>query len=137
MMFQKMAVHGFPKHHLLVKLDQKLLSLFAAHVTYLCFEGTQAKLLLQRQFCWLAHDFDSSVSKGDLKVNTWINQICKLFQRSTVGFGMPDGHLALVYITKGNNCLTKSPSAPRNTLLRERDDEMPAKVPSAGIYNCI
>jgi hypothetical protein len=50
---------------------------------------------------------------------------------------MPDGHLALVYITKGNNCLTNSPSAPRNTLLRERDDEMPAKVPSAGIYNCI
>jgi hypothetical protein len=50
---------------------------------------------------------------------------------------MPDGHLALVYITKGNNCLTKSPSVPRNNLPRERDGEMPAKVPSAGIYNCI
>jgi len=27
-------------------------------------------------------------SKGDLKVQTWINQICKLFLRSPVGFRM-------------------------------------------------
>jgi hypothetical protein len=51
--------------------------------------------------------------------------------------GCPIAHLALIYITKGNNHLTKLPSVPGKNLLRERDGEMSAKVPSAGIYNCI
>lgn len=46
-------------------------------------------------------------------------------------------HLALVYITKGNNYLTKLPSVLGNNLLSDRDGEMSAKVPSAGTYKCI
>jgi len=62
---------------------------------------------------------DSSVSKGDLKLKTGINQIYQLFQRSAVGFRMPSQPISLEYITKGNNSLTKSPSVSRNNLMIE------------------
>lgn len=47
LMLEEMLVHGFPHHHLLVKLDQKLLSLLMAHFIDLRFERSQAELLLQ------------------------------------------------------------------------------------------
>lgn len=45
LVLKEVAIHGFPHHHLFVKLDQEVLRLLMTHASNLRFKGTQTKLL--------------------------------------------------------------------------------------------
>ncbi len=55
LVLQKLLVHGFAHHHLLVELDQELLSLLTAHLIHLGLKGSQIKLLLQGELHRFVH----------------------------------------------------------------------------------
>ena len=106
-MFEKVLVHILSHHHLLVQVDQKLLSLFAAHLVHLHFERGQIELLFQREFAGLIHNHSPSLFRTfGLLTPLGLSGFCRFIPVFSLGTPIGIGFIAPI-ITEGNKSLTK------------------------------
>lgn len=128
-MLQEVLVHVFFDHHLLIELDQEVLSLFAAHMLDLGFKRTKAELLFQGEFDRLAHNtlqvelvnqVDRGLGEAEIFTERHSLKIveseslrdCRscLPQECSVVCSLPNLNTAYhLHITEDNNRLTKRP----------------------------